>query len=223
MTPPLTLPSLIMSMSKCTHVIWSYNYSQKPTWDVRDDVRMLETTGKNNTVSLRIQLLRLTHMAKKISGKKHLLSSCPWPGISGSGSTGSDCAGACLSDSPCCLGRCRSDPSSPSAWRSLCSPRSCTLRSVYLQEPFVLYHSSPQEPLLIGIMWSIIQCCRNLTAVRVSYYTQQGDGLHNKQRQALNQKSLTDFKWYKRTAYVLQAQVFPQGNTTVKCQICIIA
>lgn len=36
----------------------------------------------------------------------HLLSSCPWPDTSDSGSTGSGSAGACLSGNPYCLDTC---------------------------------------------------------------------------------------------------------------------
>ena len=64
----------------------------------------------------------------------YLPSSCPWPGTSGSGSTGSGCAGACPPDTLCCPCRCSSSLCARCAWRSLCNPRSCTRHSACLQE-----------------------------------------------------------------------------------------
>lgn len=62
------------------------------------------------------------------------LSSCPWPGTSGSGSTGSGSSGVCPPDSPYCLCMCSSSPSSQCAWKSPCSPRSCTRHSACLEK-----------------------------------------------------------------------------------------
>lgn len=65
-------------------------------------------------------------------GIPHLPASCPWPGTSGSDSTGSGCAGACRWDNLCYPDRCRWDLSWSSFWRSLCNLHSCTHRSASL-------------------------------------------------------------------------------------------
>lgn len=62
----------------------------------------------------------------------HLPASCPWRGTSGSDSTGSGFAVACLSGTPCCLDTCRWGLYARSSWRSLCTPHSCTRRSAFL-------------------------------------------------------------------------------------------
>lgn len=62
----------------------------------------------------------------------YLLFSCRWPGTSGTGSIGSDCAGACPPHSPCCHGRRSSGPSAQCAWRSPYIPHSCARHSACL-------------------------------------------------------------------------------------------
>lgn len=65
----------------------------------------------------------------------YLLSSSPWLSTSGTGSTDSGSSGVCLWCSPCCRGRCRSDPYAQFFWRNLYSLHSCTHHSVYLETP----------------------------------------------------------------------------------------
>jgi len=65
--------------------------------------------------------------------RAHLLSSCRWPGTSGSGSTGSGSSASCPPCTLCCPGRCSSGLCAPSSWRSLYSPHSCRRRSAYLE------------------------------------------------------------------------------------------
>ncbi len=62
------------------------------------------------------------------------LSSFPWPGTSGIGNTGSGSSGVCPPDSPYYPCMCSSGPSSQCAWKSPCSPRSCTRHSACLEK-----------------------------------------------------------------------------------------
>ena len=57
---------------------------------------------------------------RKKTPQAHLLSSCPWPGTSGSDSIGSGSSGACRSGTPSCLDTCRWGLFGRSSWRSLC-------------------------------------------------------------------------------------------------------
>lgn len=79
------------------------------------------------------KLIFLTHTHTHLpASHTHLPASCPWRGTSGSDSTGSGFAVACLSGTPCCLDTCRWGLYARSSWRSLCTPRSCTRRSAFL-------------------------------------------------------------------------------------------
>lgn len=73
-------------------------------------------------------------MCSKVSLLPYLLSSCPWPGTSGSGSTGTGSSVFCPPCSLCCPDRCKSGLYVLSAWRNLYSPRSCTPHSACLRD-----------------------------------------------------------------------------------------